>query len=266
MRGTGGYPAVLANSRRHGQERNRMQGFLTYFRERMEIILEYTQRNPYYLRSRRRYRDTFSLVYPFLREGDRDVLDLGGWEMGVMSAPLARSVRSVSISAPAENLEQRFGIHVDTFDIMGDDFPLEGKRYDIVFFMEILEHLPPPTDLVMNRLHDLLKPGGRLVLSVPNLAFWQKRLKFFFLGRSPLKLGDQRDPFGGYHHIRTYTHAECVTLLRRHGFRVLKSRAGNYQRGWQNYPFHCLERIFKRMAHKLIFLAETVPRRELPGG
>ncbi len=241
-----------------------MNGFSKYFRERMEIILEYAQRNPYYLRARRRYRHSFSLVYHFLMEVDRYVMDLGGWEMGILSAPLARSVRSVSLSAPVVDLEKRFGIQVDTFDIMGDDFPLDGKRYDVVFFLETLEHLPPPTDRVMKRLHNLLKPGGRLVLSVPNLAFWQKRLKFFFLGRSPLKLADQRDPFGGYHHIRTYTHAECLTLLRRYGFRVLKSRAGNYQRGWHNYPFHFLERIFKRLAHKLIFLAESVPVRSLP--
>jgi SAM-dependent methyltransferase len=236
-----------------------MEGFANYFQERMELILRYTQRNPYYLRARRRYQHTFSLVYPVLREGGKRVLDIGGWEMGVLSAPLAASVQSVTISAPAEALREHFGIRVDTFDIMGPDFPLEGNRYDILFFLEILEHLPPPTDRVLDRLHNLLVPGGILVLSVPNLAFWQKRLKFFFLGRSPLKLADERDPFGGYHHIRTYTYAECVTLLHRHGFRVLKSRSGNYQRGWLNLPFRFLERIFKRSAHKLIFLAQSVP-------
>jgi 2-polyprenyl-3-methyl-5-hydroxy-6-metoxy-1,4-benzoquinol methylase len=238
-----------------------MQGFSAYFQERMDIILQSSNRNPYYLRSRRRYKDTFSMVYPVLQEGGKSVLDMGGWEMGVLSAPLARSVHSVTLSAPAEALHERFGIQASTRDIMAPDFSLDGERFDLIFFLEILEHLPPPTDRVLKRLHGMLRPGGLLVLSVPNLAFWQKRLKFFFLGRSPLKLSDQRDPYGGYHHIRTYTYGECVTLLTRYGFRILKSRAGNYQRGWQNYPFHLLERIFKRSAHKLIFLAEAVPIR-----
>lgn len=236
-----------------------VQGFDAYFRERMDLILEASRRNRYYLQARRRYRDTFALVYPVLRQGGKSVLDMGGWEMGVISAPLARSVRSITISAPAQAIEERFGIRADTMDLLAPDFSLGGETFDVIFFLEILEHLPPPTDRVMKRLHGLLRPGGLLVMSVPNLAFWQKRLKFFFLGRSPLKMSDQRDPFGGYHHIRTYTYGECVTLLNRYGFRLLRSRSGNYQRGWHNRPFHFLERVFKRLAHKLIFLAEALP-------
>jgi len=236
-----------------------VQGFDDYFRERMDLILTASHRNRYYLQARRRYRDTFSLAYPYLRQGGKSVLDMGGWEMAVMSAPLARSVQSITISAPAQALEERFGIRAAVRNLMSDDFSLDGAPFDMIFFLEILEHLPPPTDLVMRRLHGLLRPGGLLVMSVPNLAFWQKRLKFFFLGRSPLKMSDQRDPFGGYHHIRTYTYRECATLLGRYGFRILRSRSGNYQRGWHNRPFHLLERIFKRLAHKLIFVAEALP-------
>jgi len=238
-----------------------MQRFSSCFREGMEFILQSTERHPYYVRSRRRYRDTFSLAYPVLLQGGKSVLDLGGWEMGVLSAPLARSVRSVTISSPPKSLLERLGIRVSGQNILAPDFSLDGERFDLVFFLEVLEHLPPPTDLVMKRLHGLLRPGGLLVLSVPNLAFWQKRLKFFFLGRSPLKLADERDPYGGYHHIRTYTHAECVTLLTRYGFRILKCRVGNYQRGWLRHPFHLVERVFRRFAHKLIYVAEALPVR-----
>jgi SAM-dependent methyltransferase len=239
-----------------------MSDFSEYFDQRMELLLAYTGSPKYYVKARRRYRDTLSLAYPFLIQGGKSVLDLGGWEMAFLCAPQASSAVAVSLSADKQSLEERCPIRVETFNILDSAFPLEGQRFDVLFFLEILEHLPPPTDLVMKRLRGLLNPNGILVLSVPNMAFWPKRLKFFPFGRSPLKLADQRDPFGVYHHIRTYTYDECLTLLDRYGFQVLDCISGNYQRdfrsGWYNYPFHLMERAFKRCAHKLIFLA--VPR------
>jgi SAM-dependent methyltransferase len=239
----------------------KMGEFSNYFNQQMENLMQYAGNDVdmnsysrYYKKSRTRYRDFLSLAYPFLLEGNKSVLDIGGYEMGALCRPLAASVQCVSLSVPNEELKAHFDINVDVVDIMGPTFSLERKGYDLIFFCEVLEHLPPPTDLIMKRLRGLLNPGGRLVLSVPNLAFWQKRLKFFFFGRSPLKLGDQRDSFGVYYHIRTYTYDECMTLLNRYGFKVLKRRSGNYQRYW-HYPFYWLEWIFTGFAHKLIFLA-----------
>jgi 2-polyprenyl-3-methyl-5-hydroxy-6-metoxy-1,4-benzoquinol methylase len=211
------------------------------------------------VKARRRYKASLALAYPFLKQGGKSVLDLGGWEMAFLCAPLASSVVAVSLGVPQLSLEERYHIRLERFNVMDVAFPLVVRQFDVIFFLEILEHLPPPTDLIMKRLRGLVKPDGVLVLSVPNLAFWQKRLKFFFFGRSPLKLGDERDVFGGYHHIRTYTYDECLTLFERYGFRVLDCISGNYQRdfrsGWYNCPFHLLERVFTRFAHKLIFLA-----------
>ncbi|HVM95782.1 MAG TPA: class I SAM-dependent methyltransferase [Candidatus Acidoferrales bacterium] len=236
-----------------------MSEFSEYFDDRMKVWMEYTNSAKTYIKSRRRYRDTLELVFPFLKQGGKSVLDLGGCEMAFLCAPLAGSVLSVSLGSHAEAAGARFSFPVRKFDIMDPIFPLEGQTFDVVFFLETLEHLPPPTDVVMKRLRGLVKPDGLLLLSVPNMAFWQKRIKFFVAGRSPLKLGDERDPFGGYHHIRTYTYDECVTLLERYGFKVLRCVSGNYQRdfrsGWFNYPFHVLERAFPRIAHKLMFLA-----------
>ena len=211
----------------------------------------------YLLKSRRRYRDSFSLAYPFLQRGGKSVLDLGGWHMAVLSAPLASSVLATTLDIKDDWVEKTFDVPCKKVNILDPEFSLEGKRFDLIFFLEVLEHLPPPTDLVMNRLRALLNPGGLLILSVPNLVYWRKRFTFFFFGKSPLKLADQRDVEGGYHHIRIYTYDECVSLLRRHGFIVHKCLSGNYRRGWYNTPFYWFEKLFKRLAHKLIFLASV---------
>jgi SAM-dependent methyltransferase len=43
-------------------------------------------------------------------------------------------------------------------------------RYDLVVCSEVLEHVPPPVGPAFTGLHDLLRPGGLLVFSVPYRA------------------------------------------------------------------------------------------------
>jgi SAM-dependent methyltransferase len=43
-------------------------------------------------------------------------------------------------------------------------------RYDLVVCSEVLEHVPPPLEAAWSGLHELLRPGGLLVFSVPYRA------------------------------------------------------------------------------------------------
>jgi len=52
---------------------------------------------------------------------------------------------------------------------------LPDQFFDAVILWHVLEHLPHP-DRVLAELHRILKPGGRLILAVPNYASWQARL------------------------------------------------------------------------------------------
>lgn len=50
-----------------------------------------------------------------------------------------------------------------------EDAPLEEKSFDVVSLFHALEHLPDPRGTLAH-LFSLLKPGGRLVLEVPNFG------------------------------------------------------------------------------------------------
>jgi SAM-dependent methyltransferase len=67
---------------------------------------------------------------------------------------------------------------VVTGDILADGIEQTGLApgsFDFIVAWDVLEHLAEPT-LQMERLFALLKPGGRLYLTVPNSASWVARL------------------------------------------------------------------------------------------
>jgi len=64
------------------------------------------------------------------------------------------------------------------FDIEGP-WPagLELERFDALLFSHVLEHLREPSR-VLARLCRLLRPGGSVLIAVPNVLGWRQRLSF----------------------------------------------------------------------------------------
>lgn len=57
-----------------------------------------------------------------------------------------------------------------------DDLPLTPGSFDVVVCADILEHVFEPAAVLSTAAH-LCRPGGAVVVSVPNVAFWQARLR-----------------------------------------------------------------------------------------
>jgi SAM-dependent methyltransferase len=68
--------------------------------------------------------------------------------------------------------KSRFGYRVpDTCYFDGDDWRVEDGAFDIALCTEVLEHIPDPAAFLA-RAYRCLRPGGRLVLTVPFAARW----------------------------------------------------------------------------------------------
>ena len=52
---------------------------------------------------------------------------------------------------------------------------LQANKFDVITFWHVLEHLPDPMK-VLERAYQLLRPGGWLIISVPNFASLQAHL------------------------------------------------------------------------------------------
>jgi len=94
------------------------------------------------------------------------------------------------------------------------ELPLEPGSFDVVLCGDVVEHLRDPV-AALARLRPLLKPGGRLVLSTPNVANWAVRLS--------LLAGRWRYTDRGIldrSHTHLFTRATLREALEQAGYRV----------------------------------------------
>ena len=125
--------------------------------------------------------------------------------MDLVEAQIAAGQRRASVS----------GLHQVSFLVgnADDGFPLEDEQFDVVTAIAVLAMLFDPV-AVIDELHRVLKPGGYLVLEVPNLAYLPRRVKLL-VGRLPTVSSGQG--WDGAH-LHNFTLGALLDLLRRHGF------------------------------------------------
>ncbi|MFZ1023848.1 MAG: methyltransferase domain-containing protein, partial [Thermoplasmata archaeon] len=90
--------------------------------------------------------------------------------------------------------------------------------FDVVMFVEVLEHLLVNPLLLFREIYDHLTPEGRLFLTTPNQARLGNRLRLL-RGRSIKERGRfPTDGTGGYGHVMEYTTDELHLLLTSESF------------------------------------------------
>lgn len=111
-------------------------------------------------------------------------------------------------------LARRKGIRTVTADIDDAAIPFPAETFDGIVAGEVLDAVFDP-DAVVAELHRVLKPGGTLIITVPNLACIGNRL-LLLLGHSPHYVEVRTRQ--GVGHFRLFTFQTLRTLLTDHGF------------------------------------------------
>ena len=105
------------------------------------------------------------------------------------------------------------------FNIEQDEFPFPDASFDFVLFCEIIEHLLMDPARVMREIRRVLRPGGRLILTTPNVARLENVARM--LGGANIY-----DPYSGHgpygRHNREYNKHELSLLLAATGFNIDK--------------------------------------------
>ncbi len=162
--------------------------------------------------------DSLAHILRLIRPGSR-VLELGA-AVGYLSEHLSReaacNVDAVELdpgmAREARRYCNRFLVCDLQREILSRHFP--GRYYDYVILADVLEHLTDP-ERVLRQLPDLLRPGGRLLVSVPNTAYAGLIMELISgdLRYRPEGLLDRT-------HVRLFTRASILRLLEDCAFRV----------------------------------------------
>jgi SAM-dependent methyltransferase len=108
---------------------------------------------------------------------DDDCLDLGCGDGGTSGPYLvehARSYVGVDVSPSAVELAQARGLDVRLIDD-ATSLAFPDGTFDVVVCSEVLEHLFEPQRAAAEAFR-VLRPGGRLIATVPNAAYWRDRV------------------------------------------------------------------------------------------
>jgi len=162
------------------------------------------------------------LDYLRLRDGDR-VLDAGcGFGLYLAAMSRLRDLKLVGLDRSSDRLARarsRSKAGLVAADSTG--LPFADETFDAVLLSEVLEHVPDEA-LALAEILRVLKPGGRLAVSVPhaNYPFWWDPIGRInaWLGGSPIRSG----PLVGIwtNHERLYTPARLVGVAEDSGFEV----------------------------------------------
>jgi ubiquinone/menaquinone biosynthesis C-methylase UbiE len=124
---------------------------------------------------------------------------------------------------------------------LSERFPFEDNFFDSIYCGEVLEHLVN-TDHFVKEAFRVLKPGGTLTMTTPNLFAWYNRLFMLFgisplfleysttdssLGYGPLKRFKASDqPVG---HLRIFHPEAFREIQTKYGFQELKLSSARFE-------------------------------------
>src|ERR1017187_7224243 len=147
---------------------------------------------------------------------------------GCYYGPAGRIDHRTVTSADGET----FSCEIDHFDAEKDRFPYPDEHFSTVLCCELIEHLFEDPMHLMSEVNRILKPGGHLVLTTPNVAALR--------GISAILLGYHPGFFHAYirpaaksgevdaRHNREYTAREIHRLLDTSGFAVARLETGEF--------------------------------------
>ena len=170
----------------------------------------------YYPRYRSRYEAVMRRFAKRAPDRPVDVLDIGGGQLAFLAVALwddRGCVADIDDTGFA-GLRAR-GIDAFQWNVAIED-PPSDRRFDAIFICEVIAHLPVPAHVVLRRLRMLLRPGGVLLCSTPNL-YRMRNVVYLLRGRPPFGHFDVPE-VRSYRQVLEYTAEHLAWQFEQAGF------------------------------------------------
>lgn len=150
-------------------------------------------------------------LMPTLAPGQSRLLELGaghceiarllrdrGWQVHTADLEASRVAEAIALGFPATRSD------------LNDPLPFPDAAFDFVVMLEVIEHVVR-AEAALGEVARVLSPGGRLLLTTPNHAFYKSRIRAL-KGR---RLGMEGE------HYRFFVKAQLEALLAAKGFQIV---------------------------------------------
>jgi SAM-dependent methyltransferase len=120
----------------------------------------------------------------------------------------------------------RLALDVHRCDVEREAVPFPDQSFELVLFNELFEHLRIDPIFTLEEVRRVLVPGGRLLLSTPNLRSLRGLRNLLLRGQAYASSPGVYEQYqklrtlGHMGHVREYTTREVVDFLERVGLRV----------------------------------------------
>ena len=204
---------------------------------------------------------------------DVRVVDIGAGGGGLISELARRGASCAALDYPTCTLP---GVDTISHDLNSGTLPFEDESFDVVVATEVVEHLRMQY-AVLHEMVRVLKPGGLLVITIPNYWNLHYRIRYLLTGnlqRPLLAKPARKDRYlnGLASHINTITYPTLKAVLTWEGCHEFQLRCARQFKLYQKLfylPWHVLvwvtTALSTRRSRASLLLDETNGRAVLSG-
>lgn len=111
------------------------------------------------------------------------MLEVGGGQLAILADKLLGHTAVVGdVSTEYGEAVSEAAIEHVVCNLMDDDPAIFQNRFDVVALLEVIEHIPLLSYIIISKIAKWLKPGGYLLITTPNL-FRLRNLVRMVMGR-----------------------------------------------------------------------------------
>jgi len=153
------------------------------------------------------------VLHKYLGYGEVRCMDFPPWHQ-------SRKLHIAEVSDVKGDFSIRF--HLDIFDLEGDRFPHDDLYFSTIICTEVIVHLQKDPMFMLGEINRILKMGGVLVLSTPNVIT-SRNIRAILKGHHPSELNTySKDGNVSSRHNREYTSSEVKLILEAAGFEIVR--------------------------------------------